>query len=137
VRVPGQGGGGPCSGRASLWCCEGMCRVGSFSQPCSEHLPSWPRAARRSVGVRLGRGEALADILASSNQMAEGVATAGVVVTLARRFRVSLPVLTAVAQARAPCAPHAGRGARRCAPSPPAGGGVSVQPWKGDECWAS
>jgi hypothetical protein len=89
------------------------------------------------VGVRLGRGEALADILASSNQVAEGVATAGVVVTLARRFRVSLPVLTAVAQARAPRAPRAGRGARRCALSPPAGGGVCVKPWKGDECWAS
>ena len=52
------------------------------------------------MGVRLGRGEALADIVASSNQVAEGVATAGVVVMLARRFRVSLPVLTAVAQAR-------------------------------------
>ena len=52
----------------------------------------------RSVGVRLGRGEALADILASSNQVAEGVSTAGVVVSLARTYRVSLPVLTAVAQ---------------------------------------
>ena len=31
-------------------------------------------------------------------QVAEGVATAGVVVSLARRYRVSLPVLTAVAQ---------------------------------------
>ncbi len=30
--------------------------------------------------------------------MAEGVATAGVVVRLARRYRVQLPVLTAVAQ---------------------------------------
>lgn len=33
-----------------------------------------------------------------SLQVAEGVATAGVVVSLARRYRVSLPVLTAVAQ---------------------------------------
>lgn len=31
----------------------------------------------RSVGVRLGQGEKLADILASSSQVAEGVATAG------------------------------------------------------------
>lgn len=31
-------------------------------------------------------------------QVAEGVATAGVVVMLARKYRVSLPVLTAVAQ---------------------------------------
>ena len=30
--------------------------------------------------------------------MAEGVATAGVVIILAKRYRVSLPVLTAVAQ---------------------------------------
>ena len=52
----------------------------------------------RSVGVRLGRGEALTEILASSSQVAEGVSTAGVVVSLARTYRVSLPVLTAVAQ---------------------------------------
>lgn len=52
----------------------------------------------RSVGVRLGRGEKLADILASSSQVAEGVATAAVVVNLARKYRVQLPVLTAVAQ---------------------------------------
>jgi hypothetical protein len=32
----------------------------------------------RTVGVRLGRGEKLSDILASSSQVAEGVATAGV-----------------------------------------------------------
>jgi glycerol-3-phosphate dehydrogenase (NAD+) len=31
----------------------------------------------RSVGVRLGQGEKLPDILASSSQVAEGVATAG------------------------------------------------------------
>lgn len=31
----------------------------------------------RSVGVRLGLGEKLGDILASSSQVAEGVATAG------------------------------------------------------------
>ncbi len=30
--------------------------------------------------------------------MAEGVATAGVVVSLARKYKVALPVLTAVAQ---------------------------------------
>jgi hypothetical protein len=33
-------------------------------------------------------------------QVAEGVATAGSVVSLARKYRVSLPVLTAVAQVR-------------------------------------
>lgn len=52
----------------------------------------------RAVGMRLGAGESLADILAGSSQVAEGIATARVVVQLARRHRVNLPVLTAVAQ---------------------------------------
>ena len=56
-----------------------------------------PAGTYRSVGVRLGRGEALGTILASSKQVAEGVTTAGVVVLLASKFRVKLPVLTAVA----------------------------------------
>ena len=51
----------------------------------------------RQVGIRLGKGESIADILASSTQVAEGVATAGSVVHLARKYHVSLPVLTAVA----------------------------------------
>lgn len=52
----------------------------------------------RGVGLRLGRGETLQGILSSSSQVAEGVATASAVVGLARRYRVQLPVLTAVAQ---------------------------------------
>ncbi|GAQ91247.1 NAD-dependent Glycerol-3-Phosphate Dehydrogenase [Klebsormidium nitens] len=52
----------------------------------------------RSVGVRLGSGEKLDDILASMSQVAEGVATAGAVIALARKYRVSMPVLTAVAR---------------------------------------
>jgi glycerol-3-phosphate dehydrogenase (NAD+) len=51
----------------------------------------------RRVGVCLGKGESIQDVLASSTQVAEGVATAGSVVYLARKYRVSLPVLTAVA----------------------------------------
>ncbi|KAH7423307.1 hypothetical protein KP509_12G048500 [Ceratopteris richardii] len=52
----------------------------------------------RSVGVRLGSGESLSDILSSMNQVAEGVATAGAVIALARKYRVQMPVLTAVAR---------------------------------------
>ncbi|KAL3682526.1 hypothetical protein R1sor_000548 [Riccia sorocarpa] len=52
----------------------------------------------RSVGVRLGAGETLDDILGSMNQVAEGVATAGAVIALARKYRVQMPVLTAVAR---------------------------------------
>ena len=72
---------------------SGLSGLGDIMLTCYGTL-----SRNRSVGVRLGRGEALADILASSSQVAEGVATAGVVVGLARRYRVQLPVLTAVAQ---------------------------------------
>ena len=86
-------------GRAAQWACSNRPNEQPSQNTCfMAHtlISGWQPCS--SVGVRLGRGEALPDILASSNQVAEGVATAGVVVTLARRFRVSLPVLTAVAQ---------------------------------------
>ena len=72
---------------------SGLSGLGDIMLTCYGSL-----SRNRSVGVRLGRGEALSDILASSSQIAEGVATAGVVVSLARKYRVELPVLTAVAQ---------------------------------------
>ncbi|KAL3622040.1 Threonine aldolase [Castilleja foliolosa] len=52
----------------------------------------------RTVGVRLGSGEKLDDILSSMNQVAEGVSTAGAVIALAQKYKVKLPVLTAVAR---------------------------------------
>jgi glycerol-3-phosphate dehydrogenase (NAD+) len=72
---------------------SGLSGLGDIMLTCYGDL-----SRNRSVGVRLGRGEALVDILSSSTQVAEGVATAAVVVGLARRYRVQLPVLTAVAQ---------------------------------------
>ena len=51
----------------------------------------------RKVGVRLGSGEKLTDILGSMKEVAEGVPTAGVVVRLARKYRVPAPVVTTVA----------------------------------------
>lgn len=71
----------------------GLSGLGDIMLTCYGSL-----SRNRSVGVRLGKGERLADILASSSQVAEGVATAGVVVALASRYHVQLPVLTAVAQ---------------------------------------
>jgi glycerol-3-phosphate dehydrogenase (NAD+) len=71
----------------------GLSGLGDIMLTCYGDL-----SRNRAVGVRLGKGERLEDILGSSTQVAEGVATAGVVVGLARRYRVSLPVLTAVAQ---------------------------------------
>jgi glycerol-3-phosphate dehydrogenase (NAD+) len=72
---------------------SGLSGLGDIMLTCYGSL-----SRNRSVGVRLGQGERLADILASSSQVAEGVATASVVVGLAKKYRVQLPVLTAVAQ---------------------------------------
>ena len=57
-----------------------------------------PLSRNRTVGKRLGAGESLEQILGSMTQVAEGVATAGAVMKLARKHKVSLPVLTAVAR---------------------------------------
>ena len=72
---------------------SGLSGVGDIMLTCFVNL-----SRNRTVGVRLGRGESLEDILASSTQVAEGVATAAAVVVLARKHRVALPVLTAVAR---------------------------------------
>lgn len=72
---------------------SGLSGLGDIMLTCYGSL-----SRNRTVGVRLGRGEKLSDILASSSQVAEGVATAEVVVNLAHKYRVQMPVLTAVAQ---------------------------------------
>ena len=56
-----------------------------------------PLSRNRTVGVRLGSGESVEDILGSMKEVAEGVPTAAAVVELARKHNVQLPVLTAVA----------------------------------------
>ena len=71
----------------------GLSGTGDIMLTCFVNL-----SRNRSVGVRLGKGESLEDILGSMNQVAEGVATAGAVMKMARRYMVSLPVLTAVAR---------------------------------------
>jgi glycerol-3-phosphate dehydrogenase (NAD(P)+) len=49
-----------------------------------------------SVGMRLGRGEALADILASTSQVAEGVKSSRAVLDLAQRHGVDMPIVEQV-----------------------------------------
>lgn len=70
----------------------GLAGVGDIMLTCFVNL-----SRNRSVGVRLGKGEKLEDILSSTSQVAEGVATAASVIELAQQYGVSLPVLTAVA----------------------------------------
>ena len=49
-----------------------------------------------SLGVELGKGNPLADILANRNSIAEGVETARGIVALARKLNVELPIMEAV-----------------------------------------
>ncbi|KAK9812373.1 hypothetical protein WJX73_005748 [Symbiochloris irregularis] len=72
---------------------SGLSGLGDIMLTCYGSL-----SRNRSVGIRLAKGDQLCDIVGSSHQVAEGVSTAGVVVALALRMHVSLPVLTAVAQ---------------------------------------
>ncbi|KAG5402312.1 hypothetical protein IGI04_016919 [Brassica rapa subsp. trilocularis] len=71
----------------------GLSGTGDIMLTCFVNL-----SRNRTVGVRLGSGETLDEILSSMNQVAEGVATAGAVIALAQKYNVKLPVLTAVAK---------------------------------------
>jgi len=50
-----------------------------------------------SLGVALGKGRALAEILAERRSVAEGVDTAGAVAALAERLKIEMPIASAVA----------------------------------------
>lgn len=51
-----------------------------------------PEGRNRSVGERIGRGEKLAEILASMSSVAEGVTTTRAVMELAKRHGVDMPI---------------------------------------------
>ncbi|CAN1852474.1 Glycerol-3-phosphate dehydrogenase [NAD(+)] 2, chloroplastic [Linum perenne] len=72
---------------------SGLSGTGDIMLTCFVSL-----SRNRTVGVRLGSGESLDSILSSMNQVAEGVSTAGAVVALAQKYKVKMPVLTAVAR---------------------------------------
>ncbi|KAL9991774.1 putative glycerol-3-phosphate dehydrogenase (NAD(+)) [Helianthus debilis subsp. tardiflorus] len=72
---------------------SGLSGTGDIMLTCFVSL-----SRNRTVGVRLGSGETLDDILSSMNQVAEGVSTAGAVIALAQKYNVKMPVLTAVAK---------------------------------------
>lgn len=70
----------------------GLCGLGDLVLTCSS-----PQSRNMSCGLALGRGEALADIMAARNAVTEGVATAPAVVALAEREGVDMPLCQAVA----------------------------------------
>jgi glycerol-3-phosphate dehydrogenase (NAD(P)+) len=65
----------------------GLAGIGDLFVTCTS-----TESRNRSVGVELGRGRALGDILAGMNMVAEGVETAGSVVALAAGAAVEMPV---------------------------------------------
>ncbi len=69
----------------------GLAGIGDIVATCVS-----AQSRNRQVGERLGRGESIAQILASMDQVAEGVRTVPVVVSLAQSQGVSLPIAEAV-----------------------------------------
>jgi glycerol-3-phosphate dehydrogenase (NAD(P)+) len=69
----------------------GLCGLGDLVLTCSSL-----QSRNMSLGVALGRGERLEDVLAGRNSVAEGVASAPAVTDLARRLGVETPICEAV-----------------------------------------
>lgn len=70
----------------------GLSGLGDLAMTATSDL-----SRNRQVGLRLGRGEKLADIIASLGSVAEGVATASIVLTLARSRGIEMPISEQVA----------------------------------------
>ncbi len=69
----------------------GIAGVGDLATTCFS-----PEGRNRSLGEALGRGKRLADYLASTPFVVEGVETTKAVVALASRYRVDVPITAAV-----------------------------------------
>lgn len=66
---------------------SGLAGLGDLVLTCNGQL-----SRNRHVGVELGRGRALADILGEMNMVAEGVGTAEALMALARERQIELPI---------------------------------------------
>ncbi len=70
----------------------GLAGVGDLVATCTS-----PQSRNRSVGVALGQGRPLEDVLVGMHMVAEGVRTAGPMVRLARASGVEMPIAEQVA----------------------------------------
>jgi len=70
----------------------GLAGLGDLVLTCTGDL-----SRNRQVGLALGRGENLQDVLARLGQVAEGVATAGIAAALSEKLSVPMPITTNVA----------------------------------------
>jgi glycerol-3-phosphate dehydrogenase (NAD(P)+) len=66
--------------------------MGDLVATCSS-----PQSRNRTVGIALGTGKTIAEVVAEMNMVAEGVKTSRAVVDLARRVGLDLPIAEAVA----------------------------------------
>ena len=71
----------------SLESLAGLAGMGDLIATCSS-----TSSRNTTVGLRLGRGEKLADIIASTSQVAEGVKSSRAVLDLAHRHGVDMPI---------------------------------------------
>jgi glycerol-3-phosphate dehydrogenase (NAD(P)+) len=70
---------------------QGLSGMGDLILTCTGDL-----SRNRQVGLELGRGRELADIVAGMKQVAEGIRTTFAACTLAERLGVEMPIATAV-----------------------------------------
>ncbi len=70
---------------------SGLAGLGDLVLTCTG-----PLSRNRTVGLRLGRGEKLEEILKSMTQVAEGVRTASSAIALAQKYQVEMPICEAV-----------------------------------------
>jgi glycerol-3-phosphate dehydrogenase (NAD(P)+) len=71
---------------------SGLAGLGDLVLTCTGSL-----SRNRHVGIELGKGRSLAEILAGMNMVAEGVGTAGPLLALARESGIELPITEQVA----------------------------------------
>jgi glycerol-3-phosphate dehydrogenase (NAD(P)+) len=69
----------------------GLSGVGDLVLTCSS-----PQSRNMSLGMALGQGKALADILASRSAVTEGVTTAAAALALAQKHKIDMPIVAAV-----------------------------------------
>ncbi|MEO6092599.1 MAG: NAD(P)H-dependent glycerol-3-phosphate dehydrogenase [Novosphingobium sp.] len=69
----------------------GLAGVGDLITTCTS-----PQSRNRTVGFELGSGRKLPDIIASMNQVAEGVKSCGPIYELAQSLGVEVPIITEV-----------------------------------------
>jgi glycerol-3-phosphate dehydrogenase (NAD(P)+) len=70
---------------------SGLAGLGDLVLTCTGSL-----SRNRQLGIELGKGRALAEIVASTRMVAEGVGTAGALLALASEHQIELPITTQV-----------------------------------------